>query len=207
MAMKNIMFWYGTSCSIVEMYRCFGWIIGLRLESVYEFGGNAFLRSFSKLLTNCTTALSRRWHSSLLYKINIWYHHGFSVQYLFLTVLHQVDYVSLSNLTMLWASRQCSADDTIIDERGAAGETEADMGNLRTGTKHVLVSLCSPEIVHVLTWDQTRAFVVWSQKLTARSMAWPNYGERERKGTIEMSRSEKERKSASVHIFHLLTVT
>jgi hypothetical protein len=158
MSMKNSMFWHATSCSMVEMYRCFAWIIGFHLQSAYEFGRNAFLRSFSKFLTNCTTSRSRRWHSSSLYKINIWYPHGCSAEYLLLTVLHQVDYVSLSNLTTLWASRQCSVDGTIIDERGAAGEMKAGMGNLRTVRKHVLVSLCLPEIVTCfgLRWNPDR---------------------------------------------------
>lgn len=137
----------------------------------------------------------------MTFLLKIWYPQGCSVQYLLSTVLYQEDYVSLSNLTLLWASRQCSVDGAIIDERGAAGEMETGLGNLRTGKKHVLVSLCSPEIVHVLKWDQTQAVLVWSQKLTARAIAWPNYvcyetpnyGERKRKGKIEMSQTENER--------------
>jgi hypothetical protein len=48
-------------------------------------------------------------------------------------------------------------------------------GNWRTRKKPTLVPLLPPQIPHDLTWARTRAAVVGSWRLTAWSMAWPNY--------------------------------
>jgi hypothetical protein len=58
-------------------------------------------------------------------------------------------YVSFSCLTTLSVLRLYIVDETIINESGADAEMKIDRGNLHTGRKHVLVSFCSPENVHL----------------------------------------------------------
>jgi hypothetical protein len=56
---------------------------------------------------------------------------------------------------------------------GAIGVMTIGRGNRSTRRKPVPVPLCPPQIPHDLTWAQTWAAVVGSQRLTASAMARP----------------------------------
>jgi hypothetical protein len=61
----------------------------------------------------------------------------------------------------------------IADECGALGGMRIGRGNRSTWRKPASVLLCPPQIPHDLTWAQTRATEVGSQRLTAWAMAQP----------------------------------
>jgi hypothetical protein len=55
----------------------------------------------------------------------------------------------------------------IDDDYGAVGGMRIGRGNRSTRRKPTPVPLCPPQIPHNLTWDQTGAAAVESQRLTA----------------------------------------
>jgi hypothetical protein len=59
------------------------------------------------------------------------------------------------------------------DERGAVSEMRIGRGNRSTQRKPAPVPLCPSQNPHDLTWAQTQATAVESQRLTAWAMAWP----------------------------------
>jgi hypothetical protein len=61
----------------------------------------------------------------------------------------------------------------IDDECGAVGGMRIDRGKRSTRRKPVPVSLCPPQIPHVLMWARARAAAVGSWWLTAWAMARP----------------------------------
>jgi hypothetical protein len=62
----------------------------------------------------------------------------------------------------------------MIDEYEAFGDMRIGRGNWRTRRNPAILSLCSPHILYVLTWNRTRTAAVGIRRLTSWAMARPD---------------------------------
>jgi hypothetical protein len=74
---------------------------------------------------------------------------------------------SATNWPIVPAPDDDDDDDDDDDECGAVGEMRIGRGNRSTRRKPAAVPLCSPQIPHDLTWDQTWAAAEGSRRVTA----------------------------------------
>jgi hypothetical protein len=69
-------------------------------------------------------------------------------------------------LTMLSVQGTYSINDRMINECGAIGGMRTNKGDRSTQRKPTPVTLCPTQILHDLTWDQTKVTTMGSQQLT-----------------------------------------
>jgi hypothetical protein len=109
----------------------------------------------------------------LVYATNRDVYHSTVIWYLVLSFLVSLGGVRLNPLGTSATVGLLYQPRMIDDDYGAVDGMRIGRGNRSTRRKPAPVPLCPPQIPHYLTWDQTRAAEVRSQRLTAWAMARP----------------------------------